>query len=87
MIASKLNICQLVLSYYLLHSLAHECLGLLHRTQWILLTTLCRRWVNGHYQVDEFHVLKFVKARSEINGFMSGFGLSEEYTMYNIQGL
>jgi hypothetical protein len=43
--------------------------------------------VNGHYQVDEFHVLKFVKARSEINGFMSRFGLCEEYTMYNIQGL
>ncbi len=43
--------------------------------------------MNGHYQVDEFLVLKFVKARSEINGFMSGFGLSEEYTMYNIQGL
>lgn len=35
--------------------------------------------MNGHYQVDEFHVVKFVKARSEIKGFMSGFGLSEEY--------
>ncbi len=43
--------------------------------------------MNGHYQVDEFHVVKFVKARSEINGFMSGFGLSEEYTMYNTRTL